>query len=374
MRIGWISPFDINQRRGGWQGSNYHLFQALSRAHDAIEVIAPVPPPADPWDKWLSRALTLFTGKRLVHSHSDRAMKRLSDLISARTQNLNVDVYLFFGNAGYFMHFPPKPFTYFTDSAFVPFLRFQAKDRNYMESEYRRLRARESGWFSKIDRIFTTSEYSRRDILETYGDVITPEKVCNVHIGPNFDYGPIPKREASKPVVLFICSNFINKGGDLAIQAVGRVRNQIPNLEIHIVGAEPPADFQRDFVHVHGWVDRGTAQGKEKWEQIMRHSSLLLSLPKYDLTPGSILEAAAYGIPTMSLSVGGIPEMIQEGQSGWLLPENASNQDVARALVMALSNLDEMNRMGMNARKNYETTWNWDSVASRILDELFTRL
>ena len=43
-------------------------------------------------------------------------------------------------------------------------------------------------------------------------------------------------------------------------------------------------------------------------------------------------------------------------------------------LATALSNPDETDRMGVNARINYETTWNWDSVASRMLDELFTRL
>ena len=213
MRIGWVSPFYIKQRRGGWQGSNYHLFQALSRTHAAIEIIAPVQPAADSWAKWFSRVLTLLTGKRLVHDHSDRTMKRLSDLISATTQNLNVDLYLFFGNAGYFRHFPPKPFAYFTDSAFVPYLRFYAQDRNYSKSEYRRLQGRERAWFSRIDRIFTTSEFSRLSILETYGDVITPEKVCNVHIGPNIDYQPTVVREISKPAVLFICSDFARKGG-----------------------------------------------------------------------------------------------------------------------------------------------------------------
>jgi glycosyltransferase involved in cell wall biosynthesis len=369
MKIGWVSIFDTGAKRGGWQGMNHFLFKALQRNEADLTVIAPLKASQDSIAKWQSWVLTAFTGQRLVWSYSDRVMHQYAADFARRTQNLGIDTYLFFGCTGMYRIWPDKPFACYADSAFVPFLRFQATARNYTEREYNRLMRWEGDWFRQITRIFTSSEFARKEILNLYG--IAEDKVLVVGSGANLEYDvPEVENAPRQRHVLFVGSHFLNKGGDIAVKAVEIARETLTDLELHVAGDMPPAEYQRDFVKAHGWIDRGTPEGRVKWEQLMRTSSIFLSLPKYDLTPGAICEAMAYGLPSLSYAVGGIPEMIADGQSGWLVRAQADPETVAKRLVDILSSPISVKQAEKEARLRFEHYWNWDSTAERIIEGL----
>ena len=68
-----------------------------------------------------------------------------------------------------------------------------------------------------------------------------------------------------------------------------------------------------------------------------------------DGIPNVLLEAMAVGMPVVSSSVSGIPELITSGQNGLLVPER-SVEELAEALEQLLANLALRARLASNAR------------------------
>ena len=368
-RLAWVSPYDPEQQRGGWQGMSYGLLSALRRQRPSLDVVAPVPCGRDPAAKWRSRLLTLATGRRLVWNCSNRCLAGTSDAFHAMASGVRPDAFLFFGGADFLGTFPDRPFSCYVDSAFVPFLEFYAAERRYASRELKRLEALEREWLSRCAYVFASSRFAGDIITSRYS--IPPDRVVCVKAGPVF--GGVVERPATSDrqrSVLFIGADFYRKGGDMAVEAVGIARRVIPELTLDVLGETPPDRYRREYVRIHGWVDRVAADGAAKFDRLMRSSSLFLSLSRADLTPTAICEACVYGLPTLSCAVGGIPEMIADGKSGWLVPANATPELVAHRLVEALSDPARLAACGLAAREQYDLEWNWDAAAGKILSRL----
>ncbi|MDD9207853.1 glycogen synthase [Georgenia sp. 10Sc9-8] len=93
------------------------------------------------------------------------------------------------------------------------------------------------------------------------------------------------------------------------------------------------------------------------------------------------LEAMAVGLPVVGTATGGIPEVVDDGVTGTLVPidqvEDGSGRpldpatferDLAQALTAMVSDTDRAQRMGVAARKRVEEKFSWDAVAERTLE------
>jgi glycosyltransferase involved in cell wall biosynthesis len=72
--------------------------------------------------------------------------------------------------------------------------------------------------------------------------------------------------------------------------------------------------------------------------------------------PMAVLEAMAMETPIVATEVGGIPEQIQDGESGWLVPSK-DPEALADAVVEAIESRDEAARRAENARQRVLTTF-----------------
>ncbi len=86
----------------------------------------------------------------------------------------------------------------------------------------------------------------------------------------------------------------------------------------------------------------------------------------------SALEAMSCGVPVVATAVGGVPEVIESGKTGWLAP--ADDQDAFADLVRgALSNRDAARAMGERARADVERRFSRDGVVS-LYENLYRRV
>ncbi len=98
-----------------------------------------------------------------------------------------------------------------------------------------------------------------------------------------------------------------------------------------------------DIIRLHGWVS-----GNDKI-RLLNLADVFI-LPSYvEGVPISIIEAEAYGMPILSTPVGGIPEVVKDGENGFLfVPGNRS--DMKTAIDSVISDADLRSKMGEKSR------------------------
>lgn len=372
LHLIWASTFEPALRQGGYQGAHFNLLQAMRARLAHIAMVAPLHAPDDRLAMLHSRLLTLVTGRRLLWPYSNHRLHAFAKAFIRRTHGLHADITLFFGDSAHLRTTPTMPYACFFDSAYVPYLEYYETHRRYAATELARLASLEQRWLAGAHRVFTTSDFARRAILDRYQ--LAPARIVPVGIGPNFTpttLAPAPAHTpATPPSICFIATDFARKGGPLAIEAVGLARRQLPGLTLHVVGAPPPPTLMRDYVRAHGWIDTSSAAGAAAFSRILSTADLYLLLSSADLTPNSICEAFAHRVPVMAFATGGIPEMVSDGLTGWLLPPGASAAAVADRLVAALHNRPARDACAAAAHHAFESTWNWQAVVDHMLPHL----
>jgi len=88
-----------------------------------------------------------------------------------------------------------------------------------------------------------------------------------------------------------------------------------------------------------------------------------------DAFPNVIREAMAAGLPCVASDIGSIPEMVTEGQTGYLVPKGNAAQLADRVLRL-LANPGLAQAMGEAGYARYRERFTWARVCATIVDEL----
>lgn len=149
---------------------------------------------------------------------------------------------------------------------------------------------------------------------------------------------PAPKEGVRANLVLFLGRLAPQKGLFDLLEAVSGLRPAVPDVRLVCAGAgdrKALASYAErlgiaDAVICTGWVG---PSGK----RALLESAAAFALPSYDeALPMALLEAMSAGVPVIATPVGGIPEVVVDGVSGYLVSpgDTASLQRVLRKLLL----------------------------------------
>ena len=94
---------------------------------------------------------------------------------------------------------------------------------------------------------------------------------------------------------------------------------------------------------------------------------------RVDCTPISFCEAASYGLPVISTDTGGVAAVVESGETGILLPLNASSEKYADEIEILIQNPEQIRALSQNAREKYEKELNW-SVWGEKMNKILLEL
>jgi len=118
-------------------------------------------------------------------------------------------------------------------------------------------------------------------------------------------------------------------------------------------------------------VFTGALFGREKYE--CYGAVDLFMLPSLcEGLPTVLLEASAMGIPIVATSVGGIPDIVVHGKTGFLV-DKLSVELYARYAANLLEHKDLAEKIGKNAREHVKTNFLWSTVAEKY-ERIFEKL
>ncbi|HUB82398.1 MAG TPA: glycosyltransferase family 4 protein [Bryobacteraceae bacterium] len=222
-------------------------------------------------------------------------------------------------------------------------------------------RAHLLGLSEKIARakaVFSVSQYGRSQLLRWCGyrdwhkiHVILPG------VDPGFlrPAAPIP----AAPRLVCVGRLHEQKGQLILIDAVRLLRSAGVTCEVVLIGEGPMRGEIERRISELGLGDSVTLAGAAPTDTMIRilESSRALVLPSLaENFPSVILEAFALGRPAIATYVGGIPELVEPGKSGWLAPAGDAGALAAamqEALTAPVFRLEVMGLEGAKRVRNY---------------------
>lgn len=157
------------------------------------------------------------------------------------------------------------------------------------------------------------------------------------------------------------------KGGDLLIEALAKVKQELPDIHLYIALDVPLNHPLREMVSNLGLEDNITFSGflpKEDYRNLLNSVDLFILPSRKEAFPISCLEAMALGKSIVTTKSGSITEIFKDGRNG-ILTDPDSGQ-IAEAILYLYRN---KGLRGEISRNNLEdiTRFDWDHIVDQYL-------
>lgn len=152
----------------------------------------------------------------------------------------------------------------------------------------------------------------------------------------------------------------------------------IPKLDtpITILGDGPLRSSLEADVKAYGLTNKvrfvGHITDRNQLAGFYQQACLFVLPSHHEGLPTVLLEAMACGCPVLATRVGGIPEVIQDGINGQLVPPKEPHQ-LAAAIEMLLADRSRLEGFGMRARQTIEQRFSWERI-SRTFADLYSSM
>ena len=182
--------------------------------------------------------------------------------------------------------------------------------------------------FSAASAIVTVSDFAANQLRDRFPD--TASCVHRVYNGIDCDSFQ-PARPSPPPLILSIGRLISKKGFDVLIDACASLQNSGHEFRCEIIGEGPLSAELQARIDRHGLGKQVLLAGPKPQAEIAARLSraTLLALPcrvdadgAMDNLPTVVMEAMASALPVVSTDVGGIAEMVHNGETGLLVAQN----------------------------------------------------
>lgn len=156
------------------------------------------------------------------------------------------------------------------------------------------------------------------------------------------------------------------KGLPYLLQAVALIARNIPDVALEIAGSGPEhAALQREAerlgiserVRFLGWVP--------ELHEVMRRWRVFAQASREEACPVAVLEAMATGLPIVATEVGGLPELVESGRTGWLVPA-ADAEALAGRIMELLRDPDRASEMGRAGQERVREHFSAERMARSV--------
>jgi sugar transferase (PEP-CTERM/EpsH1 system associated) len=224
--------------------------------------------------------------------------------------------------------------------------------------EYRRTERAEHRYLGQADHVLTVSDTDR----DVFARVVDPSRITTVPTGVDLDYFQ-PGNEACQPDTLVFTGSMDYAANEDAMlffvdEILPRVRSQVPNVSLVIVGRRPSRKVQALAASGQNIQVTGTVDDVRPY--IQKGTVYIVPLRIGSGTRLKIFEAMAMAKAIVSTSVGAEGLPVREGVN--ILIAN-SPVEFARRVIGLLQHPVELSKLGKAARHLVEQEYGWPTIA-----------
>jgi glycosyltransferase involved in cell wall biosynthesis len=182
-----------------------------------------------------------------------------------------------------------------------------------------------------------------------------------------------PAEPVNVPRVVAAGSLIPRKGYDLLLRALGHLAEAGMSFELLLGGEGPERQSLENLARQLGIADRVKFLGEvEDLASLLAASQLLVHPSHAEGLSNTVLEAMGEGLPVVASAVGATPEIIEDGESGLLVPPG-SLDDLTSAVGRLLADPQLRARLGVSGRQVIERRCNAAVIAGQY-ERLFREL
>ncbi len=176
-------------------------------------------------------------------------------------------------------------------------------------------------------------------------------------------------------IVVGVARLIPRKGIDYLIRATAKVAEHFTNLRLLIIGDGIQRSELEKLISQVKLDAKAQILGLVNHEQVPQYFSMadVFVIPSLYEPLGIVtIEAMACGVPVIGTNVDGIPDVVEDGKNGILVPPGDAEQ-LAEAIVKLLRDEDTRNRFAREGLETVKQKFLWENVLMRI-EDLYSNL
>jgi glycosyltransferase involved in cell wall biosynthesis len=175
-----------------------------------------------------------------------------------------------------------------------------------------------------------------------------------VHVVPHIligDEAAGQNVQEEENLILFFGRLWEYKGLEYLIRAEPLITSRVPQAKIAIAGRGEDFDrYRRMMLHPERFIVYNEYVSDEKRAELFRRASVVV-LPYIEASQSGVIPIAyRFGKPVVATRVGGLPDMVDHGRTGYLVPPRDAKA-LAEALVLLLQDKELRSQFGKNGRR-----------------------
>lgn len=205
--------------------------------------------------------------------------------------------------------------------------------------------------FRRASRLIVHAEESKQVVVRSCGAASD-----KVHVVPHISLGTSP---AAIPhddgrTVLFFGRIWEYKGLEFLIRAEPLITAVVPDVRFVIAGqGEDFARYRQMMVHPDRFTVYNEFVPEDRCSELFQQASVVV-LPYVEASQSGVIPMAyTFMKPVVATTVGGLPEMVEDGRTGYLVPPR-DERSLAAAVVRLLRNKPLRRQLGLNGKRKLD--------------------
>jgi glycosyltransferase involved in cell wall biosynthesis len=216
------------------------------------------------------------------------------------------------------------------------------------------------------DELIVHSQFLRNEVVQNL-----PSAAANISVIPHIQIGedlPPSTSKEEEHLVLFFGRIWEYKGLEYLIRAEPLITARVPNVRILIAGqGEDFSRYTGMMVHPERFIVHNEFISEDRAADYFQRASVVV-LPYIEASQSGVIPIAySAGKPVVATTVGGLPEIVEDGRTGCLVAPRDAVQ-LADAVTRLLLDAPLRRRMGENGKSKLKAECSPSVIAQKTLD------
>ena len=375
MHLAFVFPFDPTDVRA-YSGTPYFMTRALRERVDRLSIVAPLPVGG----AVRGRAAKLrhrLRGETYLRAHTWLGVGAMAEAAGRQLEALRPDAVLAPSTLPLAALDADCPLACWPDATFEANLMFYPDFTGLPDALVAEAHAVERAALGRSAVAAFATAHAARSATGYYG--VDDVSVHVVEYGTNLADEDVPTAEevrasvAARPEgacrLLFVGGGWVRKGGDVALRVAEEMTARGVPTTLTVAGPAPPVEGH-PLLRAEGFLRKDVPAQRDRLRALFAESHFLCMPVRAEDFGCVFAEAAAFGLPSLTTDIGGMPTTVGDGEAGLLFPFQERPQAIAERALELLADRPAYEALAASAKAKQTRVLDWGVACDRVLSLL----